>query len=99
MGLEPHRLLVRPGSVFSVDLRMHGSGAAFAHATVAAFSEDRFTEESVRVRTDRFGRAHLELEAPDEETLLTVLAYDGDPAIPSSQRAADWSVVEVRRFP
>ena len=97
LTLEPARLQVAPGARFAVSVQATGAAAADTSVSIASFTEDRFNEDRVSVRTDAQGVARIELDAPPQETLLTLLAFEDDPQIPPAERRAAWAVVEVRQ--
>jgi exo-beta-1,3-glucanase (GH17 family) len=93
--LSPARARVAPGATFAVEVR-HGGADARGNVSVAAFTEDRHNEERRSVRA-RGGRARVTFVAPAEETILSVVAFEDDPALPPAERAVARAVVEVRR--
>lgn len=96
IAIEPGRLRVAPGEKFEIAVRASGA-AARGGVSVATFTEDRFNEDRVQLALDEDGRARATFEAPDEETVLTLLAFEDDPALPPAERASSWAVVEVRK--
>ena len=89
-------LTARPAQAFSVKVFVSGADAGSSSISVATFTEDRFNEDRVSVAVDDDGRARVEFEAPEQHTLLTLLAFEDDPDLPPAERAAAWAVVEVR---
>jgi exo-beta-1,3-glucanase (GH17 family) len=88
LSVAPARQRVAPGATIAV--RLQGEPGAVLRA--AAYTEHHFDEQPVRVVLDRAGRGRAVFRAPDEETLLTVLAFDG-------RGTAAWAAAEVRRAP
>jgi hypothetical protein len=99
LALLPARLVVRPGQSFPVELRATGERPGGVSVSVASFTEDRYNEQRMSVRTGAAGRVKVALRAPEEETLLTIMAFEDDPQVPPPERAAAWAVVEVRGAP
>lgn len=96
LAMTPVRQQVAPGEAFRIEVRASGDGAGALGVTVATFAEDRFHEEKHHVTTDADGRAVVELQAPSAETIIAVIVFEDAPAVPPAERAAAWSVVEVR---
>jgi hypothetical protein len=94
--LSPARQVIRPGAPFAVEVELRGARGRRT-LTVAAYTEDRHNEERVPVRPGRDGRARIRLTAPSEETLLALVAFEDDPALPPAERGSARAVVEVRR--
>jgi exo-beta-1,3-glucanase (GH17 family) len=99
LSLSPARLQVPPGGRFEVHVALRGEQVAGRGITIATFAEDHPQEGCVHARTDGAGKAQGRFAAPEAETVLSVVAFENDPAIPSAQRAVAWAVVEVRRLP
>lgn len=93
LTLAPARRAVPPGATFEIEVERRGGGGS---VTVAVFTEDLHDEERRRVRV-RDGAARVRFVAPPGETILSVIAFEDDPAIPSAERAVARAVVEVRR--
>jgi glycosyl hydrolase family 2 len=98
LSLAPRDVHVSPGSPFTMEVAAVG-GASGMSVSIATFTEDHYNEERISVRLDARGRARVRLRAPREDTLLTVLAFEDDPALPPSERAAVSVPVEVRQAP
>lgn len=96
LAIAPRRLVVAPGARFEVEARLSGTGAPGASVSIAAFTEDRYNEERFSLHADEHGVARVELTAPDQETLLTLIAFEDDPSVPPAERRAAWAVAEVR---
>ena len=96
LALEPARQQVAPGGRFMVTVRATGAAAVGTSISVATYTEDHYNEERVSMHTDEKGMVRLELEAPAQETMLTLLAFEDDPEVPPAERQAAWAVVEVR---
>lgn len=94
--LEPHRLATSPGRSFTLQVEATGDARAHVPIVVVTYTEDRYNEERVVVRTDAEGRAAVQLTAPDDETVMTVLAFE-ERAREGRPRATDRAIVEVRR--
>lgn len=99
LAITPESAVVEPGQPFFVDVELTGAGDARGSVTVFTYTEDRFNEETSRTQIGKQGRGRVRFVAPDQETLLTILAFEDDPAIPQWERAAAWTVVEVRGRP
>jgi hypothetical protein len=99
LTLSPAHQRLAPGARFSVVVQGQGDAGPGTSVTVAAFTEDRFNEEKVHLRLGRDGKARVTLRAPAETTLLTLLAFEDDPALPPAERAAARAVIEVRPAP
>ena len=97
LAITSPRRRVAPGERFVVELEATGDGAAGLGVSVAMFAEDRYHEERRQLETGLDGRVRVELRAPDEETLLGLIAFEHDPAVPPAERASAWGVIEVRR--
>jgi hypothetical protein len=97
--VTPSRASLRPGETYGVAVRCEGPGAAGRRVIVTAFSEDRTREERVALRTDAQGRASARLRAPEEPTLLTLVAFDGGGGPAEALRAGAWAALECRENP
>jgi exo-beta-1,3-glucanase (GH17 family) len=95
LALRPHPLRVAPGNSFTVALESSDPAAVGNAVSIAAFTEDRYNEQRINVQIDARGQASVTLRAPDEPTLLTLLAFENDPMIPPTERASGIAVVEV----
>jgi hypothetical protein len=94
LALAPARRVVRPGAAFDVEVRRSGPGGG--RVSVAAFTEDRHNEDRHSVAL-RGGRARVRFVAPPDETILSIIAFEDDPALPPGERAVARAFVEVRR--
>ncbi|MBA3546480.1 MAG: hypothetical protein H0T76_08365 [Nannocystis sp.] len=97
LELSPGRITVTPGEAFTVALRTTAAGEPVASSvTIAAYSEDEFYEHRYQLNTGAGGRIEASFVAPMRTTLMTIVAFGDDPALPPSERSARWTVVEVR---
>lgn len=88
---------VRPGQPYALALRCSGPGSADASVLVSAFSEDRPGEDRVLVHTDAKGQARVQLQAPPDPTIITIVAFYANRS--TALRSGAWAAVESRRNP
>lgn len=97
LAIEPSRLRVEPGAEFEIEVRGTGADAPGTSVSIATYTEDQYNEQRLQVALDEEGVARVRLEAPDQATLLTLLAFEDDPATPPAERATSWAAALVRQ--
>jgi hypothetical protein len=96
LEVSPRAQQVPPGAPFSVAVDGRGLPADGLPLRVITYTADDCDEQSVHTHLDADGRARIDLVAPAEPTLLTVVAFEDDAQVASVERAAAWAAIEVR---